>query len=177
MDLAKTFLLMETSDEEMSFIRAIIDNPEDDAPRLIFADWLEERNLDAFDIRRQTIRTPHKNSRPMSVISIPLNREITPDWLDWRTGFIEEIRCPSQWWFTNEEMLTKYHPIRRVVLTTLPIRAGFTRWLYQQPMERVRSWRDVRLRRLRCVRIDVNRFERFAPIIWPNISFNYPDEA
>ena len=30
-----------THDE--AFLQAIIDNPDDDAPRLIYADWLEER--------------------------------------------------------------------------------------------------------------------------------------
>ena len=30
------------SDEE-AFIRMIVENPADDAPRLIYADWLEER--------------------------------------------------------------------------------------------------------------------------------------
>jgi uncharacterized protein (TIGR02996 family) len=28
--------------EEEAFLQAVIENPEDDAPRLIFADWLEE---------------------------------------------------------------------------------------------------------------------------------------
>src|SRR5579862_9776635 len=27
----------------MSFLQAILDNPDDDAPRLVFADWLDER--------------------------------------------------------------------------------------------------------------------------------------
>lgn len=30
-------------DEREAFLRAIADAPEDDAPRLVFADWLEER--------------------------------------------------------------------------------------------------------------------------------------
>src|SRR5213078_614891 len=38
--------------EEMAFRQAIIDNPDDDAHRLIFADWLEERG----DPRAEFIR-------------------------------------------------------------------------------------------------------------------------
>src|SRR5437588_3706822 len=38
--------------EEMAFRQAIIDNPDDDTRRLIFADWLEERG----DPRAEFIR-------------------------------------------------------------------------------------------------------------------------
>jgi uncharacterized protein (TIGR02996 family) len=30
--------------EEQAFLQAILDNPDDDAPRLMYADWLEERD-------------------------------------------------------------------------------------------------------------------------------------
>jgi uncharacterized protein (TIGR02996 family) len=38
---------------EQAFLRAIVENPEDDALRLIFADWLDERD----DPRAAFIRT------------------------------------------------------------------------------------------------------------------------
>src|SRR5262245_56355938 len=38
--------------EEQAFVQAIADNPADDVPRLIFADWLEERG----DVRADFIR-------------------------------------------------------------------------------------------------------------------------
>ena len=34
---------MEVSEEEMYFIRAVLANPDDDAVRLVYSDWLEEQ--------------------------------------------------------------------------------------------------------------------------------------
>jgi uncharacterized protein (TIGR02996 family) len=39
-------------DHEQAFLAEIADNPADDAPRLIFADWLEERG----DLRAELLR-------------------------------------------------------------------------------------------------------------------------
>lgn len=42
--------------EEQAFLQAIVDNPDDDAPRLIFADWLEERGDKDSRARAEFIR-------------------------------------------------------------------------------------------------------------------------
>jgi uncharacterized protein (TIGR02996 family) len=44
-----------TSDRH-AFVQAIIANPADDAPRLIYADWLEERGTEENDARAELIR-------------------------------------------------------------------------------------------------------------------------
>jgi uncharacterized protein (TIGR02996 family) len=43
-------------DEEAAFLRAIAEAPEDDAPRLVYADWLDERN----DPRAEYLRVEHR---------------------------------------------------------------------------------------------------------------------
>jgi uncharacterized protein (TIGR02996 family) len=43
-----------TDDE--AFIRAIVDAPGDDAPRLIYADWLDERGDRRFATGRQALQ-------------------------------------------------------------------------------------------------------------------------
>lgn len=43
-------------EDEAAFLRAIADQPEDDAPRLVYADWLEERN----DPRAEYLRVEHR---------------------------------------------------------------------------------------------------------------------
>ncbi len=35
-----------TIQEEQSFLTVIVANPDDDTPRLVFADWLDERGTD-----------------------------------------------------------------------------------------------------------------------------------
>lgn len=44
------------TDERLAFMRAIADNPKDDAPRLIYADWLEEQGNEWDDARAELIR-------------------------------------------------------------------------------------------------------------------------
>jgi|GEM_PF-6396755 len=44
-------------DDELAFLRTIHDNPADDLPRLVFADWLEETGDPMLTIRAQLIRS------------------------------------------------------------------------------------------------------------------------
>jgi uncharacterized protein (TIGR02996 family) len=42
--------------DEFAFLKAILDNPEDDAPRLVYADWLEEQGDPAADAKAVYLR-------------------------------------------------------------------------------------------------------------------------
>ena len=42
--------------DEMTFYAAIAANPEDDMPRLLFADWLDERGNEESSTRAEFIR-------------------------------------------------------------------------------------------------------------------------
>jgi uncharacterized protein (TIGR02996 family) len=105
--------------EDEAFLRAVIDAPDDDTPRLIYADWLEERgdpraefiriqcalaNLPARDpdkaalrirarlcVRSRELRAAHEDEwlRPLSLLS----RELRFGWTcGFHRGFVEHIR-------------------------------------------------------------------------------------
>jgi uncharacterized protein (TIGR02996 family) len=62
--------------DDLGFIRAIQENPDDDTTRLVYADWLEERD----DIRGEYLRLEYQ------LLQIPLRlaqlrEQIDPDWL------------------------------------------------------------------------------------------------
>lgn len=62
--------------DEAGFLDAIQANPDDDATRLVYADWLEERG----DIRGQYLRLEHQLSRiPLRLAQ--LRPQIDPAWL------------------------------------------------------------------------------------------------
>lgn len=115
--------------EEMDFIRAVIANPDDDAPRLAFSDWLRERGDDeaADAIARQCNGNPVPNgmSRDWDTLNVFDWYETTNTSLakspsrplSWRHGFIQCVACPATWWIDNVVVLTKHHPIKTVDLT------------------------------------------------------------
>src|SRR5262249_8885478 len=73
-------------------------NPEDDAPRLVYADWLEEQG----DIRAEFLRLEVKRSHSKRAkVSAPICRrleelqaEIDPNWLAW----VERVARYSVFW-------------------------------------------------------------------------------
>jgi uncharacterized protein (TIGR02996 family) len=61
--------------EEAAFLQTIVDNPDDDTPRLIYADWLEEHG----DPRAEFIRVQCELAR------LPDESFDNPDWRVWKT--------------------------------------------------------------------------------------------
>ncbi len=62
--------------DEMGFLDALLENPDDDTTRLIYADWLEERG----DIRGQYLRLEHQLAQiPLRLAQ--LRQQIDPAWL------------------------------------------------------------------------------------------------
>ena len=54
---------------EQAFLRAVIENPDDDAPRLIYADWLDEQGQSE---RAEFIRVQvERRVCPLRTIAIP----------------------------------------------------------------------------------------------------------
>jgi uncharacterized protein (TIGR02996 family) len=121
------------SDEE-GFLRTIIDNPDDDAPRLIFADWLEERG----DLRGEFIRIQCALTR------LAIGDERRPDlirreqalqvehgetWLgplkllvkgwQFRRGFVESATLPGRQFLIRATEIFNLAPIRELRLTNL----------------------------------------------------------
>lgn len=110
------------TEDEMGFIRAVQANHDDDAPRLIYADWLEERDMNAYVLREQVrrkniahwfgFRRKIKLLRYLSLLDT--RRQIcdyihTPRW-----GFLEYLICPLEWLQDRNNDIMFYHPIREV---------------------------------------------------------------
>jgi len=73
-------------DEETAFLRGIAASPEDDLPRLVYADWLEERDDPRHEFLRLAVRAHSETTKPSDLPS-PLNRLcelrriVSPEWV------------------------------------------------------------------------------------------------
>lgn len=109
--------------DEAAFLRAILAAPDDDLPRLVYADWLEEHGKAklAERIRRQvgngkTFKINGLRGFQTGTASGAGNEEL----VTWRRGFVEGIRCGAAWWLSNGDAVCERHPVRAVALTTRP---------------------------------------------------------
>jgi uncharacterized protein (TIGR02996 family) len=117
-------------DERQPFLRRIIENPDDDAPRLVYADWLDEH--DDPD-RARLIRDMFRSSPPYRVHALfpDLPRSFRIAWADgpyvgpcprWpagailRKGFVEEVSVTMRQWMRFGPALALQHPVRHVHL-------------------------------------------------------------
>jgi uncharacterized protein (TIGR02996 family) len=127
-------------DEEAAFLHAIIDRPDADAPRLVFADWLDEQGQFArAEFIRVQIALHGENRHEYDASRFPLSmryhtlhlreRQVrdrqplpTPDWpSDWRyeyrRGFVETIgplSCRDFW--SVADAVFAANPLRTLAL-------------------------------------------------------------
>jgi uncharacterized protein (TIGR02996 family) len=116
---------------EQGFIRAIVENPDDDAHRLIFADWLEEHGGAAGAARAEFIRIQCERARPGGD---QLRRNHTwareqelllaheADWVaplrpwvrEWQfgRGFVERVRIPAEYVLGQGRQVFEQTPVR-----------------------------------------------------------------
>lgn len=119
-----------TADDE-AFLRAILEEPDEDPPRLVYADWLEERgNPRAAFIRLQCAlacydeddRPPELEAREREMLEkhevewTGLLRGLVTFCLFHR-GFIDEIATTAEGFLTHAETLFRLAPIREVHLS------------------------------------------------------------
>jgi uncharacterized protein (TIGR02996 family) len=101
--------------DEAAFLNAILANPEDEAPRLVYADWLDERDDPLAEVKAAYLRdtallmTPrgHRAQRRIERIRRHLHesaKKLSGDWLAIVSRVsIEacaaefEVRCPKVW--------------------------------------------------------------------------------
>jgi uncharacterized protein (TIGR02996 family) len=98
--------------EEIVFIRAILAAPGDHTPRLVYADWLDERGESDAGFRAEYLRTecqldslPSKDSRRRRLQArlLELRKLVGDDWwqqLDWaKVEYCVEFEyaCPQRW--------------------------------------------------------------------------------
>ncbi|MEQ8791217.1 MAG: TIGR02996 domain-containing protein [Pirellulaceae bacterium] len=117
---------------ESSLLREIVDFPDDQGPRLIYADWLDERDNPRGELIRVQFalaangqnaeRMAGLRARESELISRhaaqwlgPLRRHLE-SWT-FRRGFVERIKLSGDSFLQHAEQLTRAFPLREVVLT------------------------------------------------------------
>ncbi len=133
-----------------SFIRAICDQPDDDAPRLVLADWLDEHGESEraefirvqCELARMDRETTHSqidlwaaqnklHDRERELLAghnvewsrpLPGPFELSGNVLKWDfiRGFVGSIECSAADWLTHADTILREHPVQSVRLTTLP---------------------------------------------------------
>lgn len=113
--------------EEWGLLADVIENRDDDAPRLIYADWLEDHGRgDRADFIRRQIR----GEMAGEVGNIPWPDSLssllgtTPDiWGDrgwkagWSRGFIDWVCCPlAEWWAHGPDVAGR-HPLVNAMMS------------------------------------------------------------
>ncbi len=118
---------------DAAFLQGIIADPDDDGPRLVYADWLEERG----DPRGEFIRAQYTLAQPG--VKDPdrveewcqreeqLLKEHRAEWLrpfkglgkgcTFRRGFVEEVTLPARSFLRKAARLAELTPLRVVHLT------------------------------------------------------------
>ncbi len=129
--------------DDASFIAAILAAPDDDAPRLVCADWLEERgqperaeiirvqvSLAAAEPYGDTLALGILRRREGELLGNPLRRQrwdwagqvfkaLNADW-EWRRGFVDAVVCRWEDWRDHGDAILKAQPVREVRLTAWP---------------------------------------------------------
>ncbi len=129
---------------EEALLKAILCDPEDDAPRLIYADWLDgEGHSDRAEfIRVQCERASLTHPTCVQVEGPPCWRceyclwwletgrregELMPDYpfptnfvQEYRRGFIHSVECTAEDWLAHGDAILLSQPVREVTLSTLP---------------------------------------------------------
>src|SRR5215211_6364640 len=115
--------------EEAAFLDRVCADPDDDAPRLIFADWLDERGdprgefirvqvalnrLFAGDPRRDPLsdREAHLLARFHAPWSDPLKG--IAGWTEFRRGFVDTVNVDGRTFLRRADDLFRLAPVRHV---------------------------------------------------------------
>jgi uncharacterized protein (TIGR02996 family) len=112
-----------TADYGEALRRAILEAPDDDLPRLAYADWLEENGRDAYARNiRQGVREPEatrKFAGGDTLGSAGGGYWLVPEsWaLAMRRGMVESISLPSAHFLASAKALFDRQPIIHVTLT------------------------------------------------------------
>jgi uncharacterized protein (TIGR02996 family) len=119
-------------DHASAFVEAIVESPDDDAPRLIFADWLDDQGQPerAEFLRLQVARARIHPADPRARASLRREAELLArhegDWLGplavltsrcrFHRGFVEEVAVPVEGFLRHGHELLRRAPVRRVQL-------------------------------------------------------------
>jgi uncharacterized protein (TIGR02996 family) len=121
-----------------AFLQAIIESPDDDAPRLVYADWLEEHGqpdraaLIRVQCQLALLLDDDPRRRPLEAQERVLLDGHEREWVgplgrlvkEWkfRRGFIEEVSVGAATFLAETRMLLRHAPIQSVRLKKGPFR-------------------------------------------------------
>jgi uncharacterized protein (TIGR02996 family) len=123
------------STDRAALIAGILEAPDDDAPRLVFADWLEEQGGEENTARAEFIRVqiaraklPQEDGRhsALQARELRLLKRYAPAWhgshfafkkVRFRRGFIEYVHLHLQHFLHHRRQLLALEPVRDVRLT------------------------------------------------------------
>jgi uncharacterized protein (TIGR02996 family) len=135
-----------------AFLRAIVANPDDDAPRLIYADWLDERGdaeraefirlqcslateqtkhspvLLALESRAEDLRARHESEWTPSVASLSRSLRV-----HFRRGFVETVTLEARAFVAGADELFRLAPVQNLQIV----------WGADPPHERARFMQTV----------------------------------
>ena len=115
-----------------AFLQAILEDPDSDGPRLVYADWLEEQgNPRGTFIRLQCVRAKLTRHDPgwkeLLAQEAPLLRRFEEEWskpvarlvdaIEYRRGFIERVHVSAARFLKAAHRLLQLAPIRAVQIT------------------------------------------------------------
>lgn len=159
-------------DERESFLRAIVANPDDDLPRLIFADWLavhgEPERAEFIRVQcelaadypfgpmltvtgRESLRRrerelwyPNRQQWVNQMLPSPrvLEAQAACQIGSWRSGFVAEVTISWPDWLAHYAALRMATPLRRVRLTTWPATDTTDDGVHISEIGRVVPWFD-----------------------------------
>lgn len=89
---------------------------DDDLPRLVFADFLDESGSEADAARAMRIRHAVRYNNREDFISL----DEIGGYTTWDRGFVVGAVCSAAWWLQHGDDLIREHDVQRVRLTTWP---------------------------------------------------------
>jgi uncharacterized protein (TIGR02996 family) len=130
-----------THDTRAHLLAAVRAHPDEDTPRLVYADWLQEYGDDDDRARAEFIRvqvaeshtqTWYNGATGLATRADELLRRYGHEWLgpyygaangrSWtfRRGFVERVTCSGDDWCAHADAILASHPVRAVTLTSWP---------------------------------------------------------
>lgn len=172
-------------------LERILDNPDEDTHRLVYADWLDEQRRPeraefirvqvkraatdpsqweyADAKREQEILFPHPDAHQdrLRLDWLSVDFAMTVDSWKWDRGFVSQIWIRGDRWLTHADQILAAHPVREVTLTTWP---GFRR-----PDEMLRDVYQLPSRE-RAYLVPPNEYIQTYLLKeeWPGIAFTLP---
>jgi uncharacterized protein (TIGR02996 family) len=106
---------------EQGLLLDIIEHPEDDAVRLIYADWLEEHGKVSaamwirFGLLEPARRFTETYTKPQGSAEVV-----------WQRGFIVSVNCSLEWWLKKGYVTASLNPVEYVNLSNVLVSRHWT---------------------------------------------------